>query len=466
MRCWVAWAAAGLGLAAAVQCARAEVCQDGKGGLGVARIVEIDTTGGPVFGSLTKRPREKSFLGPKEVVLTFDDGPMPGVTRSILETLDRFCTKATFFSVGRMAVAYPDLVREILKRGHTLGTHTWSHPMNLPRLKGRQAIDQIESGFAAVALAAGQPIAPFFRFPGLSDSAALVRHLEERGIATFTVDVVSNDSYIADPERLVERTLMQLAAESGGIALFHDIKPQTAKALPKLLAEMKARGYRIVHMRAKAPFEKDESYDTALRAHLARVSPLATRRLIAVTEAPVAPAPAVSPPDAREPAATATMAGDGEDVLQIAGDPKAGQGDAVVMQPVLKAALGDAAATRASVGTDADSVRSRTRRAVIARRHAANQQDAAVSASQADLRGRANQQGVLPVGRAAAGRAKQTAVPPPAGLTASGVAEPREARIESSGPHTVSKPPPLRSSLRPEPSWSERLVEETGRTGN
>jgi peptidoglycan/xylan/chitin deacetylase (PgdA/CDA1 family) len=236
--------------------------------LGVARVVEIDAAGGPIFGAMTSQAREARFLGPKEVVLTFDDGPMPGITRSILDTLDRFCTKATFFSVGRMAVAHPALVREVLARGHTLGTHTWSHPLNLPRMSPERARDQIDSGFAAVALAAGAPIAPFFRFPGLSDSPVLLDHLQKRGIAAFTVDVVSNDSYIADPARLVARTLAHARAENGGILLFHDIKHVTARALPTILRELRAGGFSVVHMRAKTPFVPDERYVAAVRENM------------------------------------------------------------------------------------------------------------------------------------------------------------------------------------------------------
>ena len=283
-------------------------CPEGARALGVSRIVEIDATGGPVFGAITKQPRESSFLKPKEVVLTFDDGPMPGVTKPILDILDRFCTKATFFSVGKMAIAYPELTREILRRGHTLGTHTWSHPMSLPRLKGNQGRDQIEAGFAAVSMAAGRPIAPFFRFPGLNDSRVLVSHLEARGIATFTVDVVSNDSYIADPGRLIERTLGQLAAENGGIALFHDIKPQTARALPTILAEIKARGYRIVHMTSKHPFAPDPLYAAAMREHVAQRHPNTARSLLAALDAEPAPAPAQLPPDAAREAEASRQA--------------------------------------------------------------------------------------------------------------------------------------------------------------
>lgn len=288
----------GLAALAALVVSASSAMANCQNGLGVSRIVEIDATAGPVFGMITKQTREERFLGPKEVVLTFDDGPMPGVTRPILETLDRYCTKATFFSVGKMAIAYPEQTREILRRGHTLGTHTWSHPMSLPRLKGRQALDQIESGFAAVAMAAGQPIAPFFRFPGLNDSPSLIAHLESRNIATFTVDVVSNDSYISDPERLIERTLQQLDAEKGGIMLFHDIKPQTARALPTILAEIKARGYRVVHLRAKAPFVPDAAYADAVQTYVAAKNPAAMRQIAAFTDTETPPAPAESPPPA------------------------------------------------------------------------------------------------------------------------------------------------------------------------
>jgi peptidoglycan/xylan/chitin deacetylase (PgdA/CDA1 family) len=264
----------------------AEPCRDPAQGLGVARIAEIDASNGPVFGALTSQLSEKRFLAPKEVVLTFDDGPMPGVTRSVLDTLDRFCTKATFFAIGRMALAYPDLVREVLDRGHTLGTHTWSHPLNLPRLGLERARDQIDSGFAAVVLAAGRPIAPFFRFPGLSDSGPLLAHLQQRAVATFTVDVVSNDSYLSDPSQLLARTLERADAHNGGILLFHDIKQVTARALPSILAALKARGYSVVHLRAKTPYAGDERYLTAVKdyveSHPASFS-AARRQLLAVT---------------------------------------------------------------------------------------------------------------------------------------------------------------------------------------
>ncbi len=247
-------------------------CAMSGAALGVSRIVEIDTSGGPLYGAISTQAREARFLEPKEVILTFDDGPMPPVTRAILDTLDRFCTKATFFSVGRMALAYPGTVKAILERGHTLGTHTWSHPLNLKRLSLDRAKEEIERGHAAVTLAAGVPISPFFRFPGLSDSGPLLKHLQERGIGTFTVDVVSNDSYISDPEVMITRTLKQVEDQRGGIMLFHDIKPATARALPKLLSELQKRGYKVVHMRAKTTVAPNPDLTAKLAPLLAKAT--------------------------------------------------------------------------------------------------------------------------------------------------------------------------------------------------
>ena len=238
--------------------------------LGISRIVEIDTSTGALFGSISTQSREPRFLEPKEVVLTFDDGPMPPVTRAILDTLDRFCTKATFFPVGKMAIAYPTTIKNILERGHTVGSHTWSHPLSLKRLALDKSTEEIEKGHAAVSMAAGEPIAPFFRFPGLSDSGPMLKHLQARGIAAFTVDSVSNDSYISDPERLLQHALKEVELNKGGIVLFHDIKPATARMLPKFLAELHARGYRVVHMRPKGHVAPIASYVDKLAPLLAK----------------------------------------------------------------------------------------------------------------------------------------------------------------------------------------------------
>lgn len=252
---------------AAAASADPATCPDPKTALGVARTVEVESHTGLVYGAVTLQPKAASLLKPKEVVLTFDDGPRAWLTKSILDTLDKFCTKATFFSVGQMALAHPELVKEELARGHTVGTHTMTHPFGLPRMAQEKAIDEIERGFAAVELAAGQPIAPFFRFTGLADSAPLIAYLKERGIAPFSVDIVTNDSYIPDRNRLVRTALASIERHKGGIILFHDIKTVTAKALPDILAGLKKRGYSVVQLVAKEPAKSLPAVMASIKDH-------------------------------------------------------------------------------------------------------------------------------------------------------------------------------------------------------
>ncbi|MBN8910495.1 MAG: polysaccharide deacetylase family protein, partial [Rhizobiales bacterium] len=259
-------------LVAAASTPAAAECPDPAKALGVSRVIEIDTSGGPIFGAATKREKEARFLADDEVVLTFDDGPVPWVTKPILDTLDQFCTKATFFSVGEMALSHPAMTKEVIARGHTVGTHTWSHPNNLRRLDIEKAKDQIERGFAAVSLAAATGIAPFFRFPGLNDSDELLTYLQSRSIASFTVDVISNDSFIGSPQRIADRTLKLAVSQKGGILLFHDLKRPTAKALPAILAGLKAKGFKVVHLKAKSPVVPLATIDAELQPILAKAA--------------------------------------------------------------------------------------------------------------------------------------------------------------------------------------------------
>src|SRR5438552_5951510 len=137
-------------------------CPGNPDPLGVARVVEIDTTGGPGFGF--QHYKNYDFLQPKEVVLTFDDGPLPNRTTAILAALEAQCTKATFFSVGKVAGGYPEILRDVAKAGHTIGGHTVNHK-DLSKMKIDEAKDEIERSFSIIHRAVGGPTAPFFRFP-------------------------------------------------------------------------------------------------------------------------------------------------------------------------------------------------------------------------------------------------------------------------------------------------------------
>ena len=217
--------------------------------LGVARVVEIDTSGGPWFGAPLG---DRELLVPGEVVLTFDDGPMPRSTRPILAALAAQCTRATFFMVGEMAAEHAEVVREVAEQGHTIGTHTWSH-LNLKRLPDDKMKLQIEAAFTAVEKAAGAPIAPFFRYPYLSSSDATVAYLQSRNIAQFAIDIDSFDWRSRNAPSVIHRVMSTLEQRGRGIILLHDIYPSTATAVPALLKALKAKDYKVVHLRPAAP---------------------------------------------------------------------------------------------------------------------------------------------------------------------------------------------------------------------
>jgi peptidoglycan/xylan/chitin deacetylase (PgdA/CDA1 family) len=237
--------ASGLLAQAAWAAAAVDACATRTDMLGISRIIEVDTTGGPMFGR--SPPGAFDVLGDREVILTFDDGPLRPYTAKVLEALDAHCTKATFFMVGRMAVADPAMVKEVAKHGHTIGAHTWSHA-KLQTVGLNEARDEIELGFSAVAKALGKPIAPFFRFPYLRMSDTAIGYLKSRNVASFYIDIDSRDFDTRDGAIVERRVLAQLAKRGKGILLFHDIQPSTAQALKGLLNKLKMRGYKVVHM--------------------------------------------------------------------------------------------------------------------------------------------------------------------------------------------------------------------------
>jgi peptidoglycan-N-acetylglucosamine deacetylase len=258
------WVAFIIFAAAAVpaEYAAAESACPRAGTLGVSRTVEIDTTGGPGFGM--EHYKAYDFLQPKEVVLTFDDGPQKYSTEAVLKALNDECVKATFFSIGKMALGYPEIIREVAKAGHTIGTHTWSHKALARAKTFDDAKDEIERGFSAVHRAVGAPIAPFFRYPTLVDTPETVAYLGKRNIAIFSCDIDSIDYKLQTADHLVKSIMQKLDKNGKGILLMHDIHKRTAEALPMLLAELKAKGYKIVHMTPKTPVTTVAEYDAAI----------------------------------------------------------------------------------------------------------------------------------------------------------------------------------------------------------
>jgi len=248
-----------LGMTAA---ADVTIACDNPNALGVSRTVQIDTTGGPGFGM--DHYKAHDFLQDKEVVLTFDDGPQKFATEDILAALAQHCTKATFFSVGKMALGYPHIIRRVAREGHTVGTHTWSHK-NIRKAKSfDKGKDEIERGISAVRRAVGGPISPFFRYPTLQDSPESLAHLASRNISMWSTDIDSFDFKLQKPEVLAKSIIDKLEKRGKGIVLMHDIHRNTARALPLLLDGLKAKGFKIVHITAAAEVATLPEFDEAI----------------------------------------------------------------------------------------------------------------------------------------------------------------------------------------------------------
>ena len=229
--------------------------------LGIYRTVEIDTTGGPGFGA--DQFKAHDFLEPGEVVLTFDDGPWPSNTAAVLTALAAQCLKATFFPIGQHVSWHPDILRQVVARDHTIGSHSWSH-VNLAKKSLAEAKDEIENGISAVAITAGRPLAPFFRFPGLSQTPELTAYLAERNIGIFSIDIDSFDFKLKNPDKVITSVMTKLEKRGKGIVLMHDFQHSTAVALPTLLLQLKAKGFKVVHLKAKDPVVSLPQYEAAM----------------------------------------------------------------------------------------------------------------------------------------------------------------------------------------------------------
>jgi peptidoglycan/xylan/chitin deacetylase (PgdA/CDA1 family) len=239
---------------------------DKPGGMGLERIVEIDTTGGPAFGM--EHFKQYDFLRDHEVVLTFDDGPWPENTPVVIKALTDQCAKATFFEIGEHAMWHPEISKMVAAAGMTIGSHTWSHKdlAKEPYASDiEQAKNEIEMGVSAVHAAVAGPIAPFFRFPALQQPPALLAYLAERNIATFSADFDSFDFKLRRPEQVIQSVMSKLKKNGKGMVLMHDFQRPTAEAMPELLRQMKANGFKIVHMVARAPVTALPKYDEMVR---------------------------------------------------------------------------------------------------------------------------------------------------------------------------------------------------------
>jgi len=247
-------------LAAAICCmgtatALAADCAS-KDAFGTSRVLPVSTRAFAAVGAAQKAhgDAKKSPLPLQagEVVLTFDDGPVRGTTPKILDILERECIRATFFMIGKRAETAPEILARMKAAGHTLASHSWSHA-RLTKLPPESAIDDIRKGYEAVERAAdGAPrpdAAPrFFRFPEWAASPELFDFTRAHAITAVGADISPADWRGNPPEVTLDRLRKLLDRSDRGIIVLHDNQANTVALLPALLAELKARGLRIVHL--------------------------------------------------------------------------------------------------------------------------------------------------------------------------------------------------------------------------
>jgi len=228
--------------------AAAEDCPGNPNALGTSRVLVVDPAEHARIG--TMQYRETLPLADHEVVLTFDDGPIPPYTNRVLETLASQCVKATYFLVGRMSRNYPDMVRKIRDAGHSIGTHTQNHLYTLSRMAPAKAHAEMDDGIqaAADALGGANEVAPFFRIPGLVRADVVEKYMAQKNIQIWSADFPADDWKHLSSSEVMKRALSRLEAHGKGVLLLHDIQPSTALMLPNLLRELKRRGYRVVHV--------------------------------------------------------------------------------------------------------------------------------------------------------------------------------------------------------------------------
>lgn len=229
--------------------ALAQECPGNPTALGTSRVLTLDANGPTRFGVM-QYPQTLP-LADKEVVLTFDDGPLPRYSNQVLDILAAQCVRATYFLVGEMARAYPAAVRRIYEAGHSIGTHSEDHPSHFDKLSIEKVRQEIDEGIADVSAALGDPdaLAPFFRIPGLARSDAIEDELAARSLIVFSSDTVADDWHRhIRPRDIIARAMSRLEKRGKGILLLHDIHAATVAALPELLKKLKEAGFHVVHV--------------------------------------------------------------------------------------------------------------------------------------------------------------------------------------------------------------------------
>ena len=186
-------------------------------------------------------PAPAPTTGNKVIALTFDDGPGPH-TAHLLDILDQYGTKATFFLIGSKVSSQANVVRNIQARGHQLGNHSWSHP-ELPKLPVDQIAGEIDRTNDAIKQATGVTPA-ILRPPYGAVNGAVLEQLRLRGMSSILWSVDTRDWADRNSDIVCSRAVA--GARPGAIILMHDIHQTSVGAVPCILSALKQQGYSFV----------------------------------------------------------------------------------------------------------------------------------------------------------------------------------------------------------------------------
>jgi peptidoglycan/xylan/chitin deacetylase (PgdA/CDA1 family) len=204
-----------------------------------------------IGANLVRLPRSGSANA--YVALTFDDGPDPDVTPRVLDLLDRYGAKASFFCIGEIAVAHPEIVRDIVRRGHSVENHSHRHPNSfacyLPAALNRE-IDDAQAALGSIT--GSKP--RFFRAPMGLRSPWLDPVLMRSALRYVSWTRRGWDAVSTNPAKVLRRLTRRLAAgdvillHDGSCARTHDGDPVVLAVLPPLLEDLARRGLRPVSL--------------------------------------------------------------------------------------------------------------------------------------------------------------------------------------------------------------------------
>ena len=185
----------------------------------------------------------------KRIALTFDDGPHPKVTGQILDTLDKYQAKATFFMLGSRVQYYPDIAKDALARGHEVGNHTWTHPV-LTKLSTEQVLKEYTSTAGAITQAIGQGPTVFRPPYGATNDS--VNGQIPVPVVLWSIDTM--DWKHRNAQQLLP--YVQNNLHNNAIVLMHDIHQSTADGLDAVLAYLQSQGYTFVTVSEIMPYRK------------------------------------------------------------------------------------------------------------------------------------------------------------------------------------------------------------------